>query len=313
MLSVIIPAFNEGENIKNTASVISKILDAENIPHEIVFVDDGSRDGTWDEILRCHEADARVRGVKFSRNFGKEGAIFAGLKSAKGECAVLIDCDLQHPPELIPQMYRLWEEGFEVVEGVKSSRGRESVMYKLFAKLFYGLMRSSSGINLDGASDFRLLDRKAIDALSDMPERMTFFRALSSWIGFRSTRIEFDVKPRAAGKTKWNFRRLFTFAVNSITSFTNLPIHLITAVGVVFGIFAVILGVQTLINYFLGRAQEGFSTVILLILIVGACVLVGVGVIGFYLSKIYEEIKFRPRYIISERTEDERGRGSDSE
>lgn len=301
MLSVIIPAYNEQENIKNTASVVSDILTEADIAYEIVFVDDGSKDATWEEICKCSAQDRRVRGVRFSRNFGKEGAIFAGLRAVSGECAVLIDCDLQHPPELIPKMYRMWESGAEVVEAIKASRGRESLLYKLFAKSFYKMMKSSSGINLDGASDFKLLDRRAVDALNEMPERMTFFRALSSWVGFRTEKIEFDVKPRAAGKTKWSFTKLFKFALNSITSFTNLPIHLITAVGVIFGIFAVIVGIQTLVNYFSGNAAEGFSTVILLILIVGACVLIGVGIIGFYLSKIYEEIKQRPRYIVSER------------
>lgn len=301
MLSVIIPAYNEQENIKNTAAVIAEILTAAEIAYEIIFVDDGSADGTWAQINAACDKDENVRGVRFSRNFGKEGAIFAGLKAAAGNCAVLIDCDLQHPPQLIPKMYAMWESGAEVVEAVKASRGRESLFYKLFAKSFYKIMKSSSGINLDGASDFRLLDRKVIDALNELPERMTFFRALSSWVGFRAEKIEFDVKPRAAGKTKWSFKKLFKFAVNSITSFTNLPIHLITLVGVIFGIFAAVLGVQTLVNYFCGNAAEGFSTVILLILIVGACVLVGIGVIGFYLSKIYEEIKQRPRYIVSER------------
>lgn len=301
MLSVIIPAYNEQENISNTSKVISGILDDARIEFEIIFVDDGSKDATWTEITSVSNVDPRVCGVRFSRNFGKEGAIFAGLRAARGDCAVLIDCDLQHPPELIPKMYRMWESGAEVVEAVKASRGREGLIYKMFAKSFYKMMKSSSGIDLDGASDFKLLDRRAVDALNEMPERLTFFRALSSWVGFRSEKIEFDVKPRAAGKTKWNFRKLFKFAVNSITSFTNLPIHIITVIGVIFGVFAVVLGVQTLINYFCGNALEGFSTVILLILIVGACVLIGIGIIGFYLSKIYEEIKQRPRYIVAER------------
>ena len=302
MLSVIIPAYNEQENIANTAEVISGILDAEEIEFEMIFADDGSKDGSWAEICRLNADDQRVRGLRFSRNFGKEGAIFAGLRAAEGDCAVLIDCDLQHPPELIPQMYRMWERGAEVVEARKSSRGRESLFYKLFAKGFYKLMRSSSGINLDGASDFKLLDRKAVNALNEMPERMTFFRALSGWVGFRTEHIEFDVKPRNAGKTKWNYKKLFIFGINSVTSFTNFPMHVITLIGVIFGIFAVLMGIQTLVNYFSGSAADGFTTVILLVLILGACLMIGIGIIGFYLSKIYEEIKRRPRYIISEYT-----------
>ncbi len=302
MLSVIIPSFNEHENIRRTAGTIAAILRNENIDYELIFVDDGSHDETWKEITDASLFDPNVRGIGFSRNFGKEGAIFAGLKNAAGDCAVVIDCDLQHPPELIPQMYRLWQGGAEVVEAVKASRGREGLLHKLFAKSFYKLMKSSSGINLDGASDFKLMDRKVINALNELPERITFFRALSSWVGFTTERVEFDVQPRAAGKSKFSMKSLFRFAVNNITSFTNLPIHLITWVGVLFGVLALILGIQTLVKYFCGTAAEGFSTVILLILITGACVMVGIGVIGYYLSKIYEEIKQRPRYIISRTT-----------
>lgn len=302
MLSVIIPSYNENENILNTASVIAGILTKESISYEILFVDDGSSDNTWAQICSASERDENVRGVGFSRNFGKEGAIFAGLKNSAGDCAVVIDCDLQHPPEIIPQMYRLWEGGAEVVEAVKRSRGKEGLMHRLFARSFYRMMKTSSGINLDGASDFKLMDRKVINALNELPERITFFRALSSWVGFTTERVEFDVQPRAAGKSKFSMKSLFRFALNNITSFTNVPIHLITWVGVIFGVMAVVLGIQTLVKYFCGQAAEGFSTVILLILITGACVLLGVGVIGYYLSKIYEEIKQRPRYIISRTT-----------
>lgn len=302
MLSVIIPSFNENENIRRTAGTIAGVLQNAGIEYELLFVDDGSRDSTWAEICAAHEADPCVRGLGFSRNFGKEGAIFAGLKNAAGDCAVVIDCDLQHPPELIPEMYSLWQGGAEVVEAVKRSRGREGLFHKLFARSFYKMMKSSSGINLDGASDFKLLDRKVINALNELPERITFFRALSSWVGFATERVEFDVQPRAAGKSKFSMKSLFRFALNNITSFTDVPIRLISWVGAVFGVMAVILGIQTLVKYFCGQAAEGFSTVILLILITGACVLLGVGVIGYYLSKIYEEIKQRPRYIISRRT-----------
>ncbi len=310
MLSVIIPSYNENENIRKTAAAVAEILRSEQIGYELIFVDDGSSDGTWGEITAAVEEDPNVRGIGFSRNFGKEGAIFAGLRSAQGDCAAVIDCDLQHPPELIPKMYRLWEGGAEVVEAVKASRGREGLFHRLFAKSFYKLMKSSSGINLDGASDFKLMDRRVINALNELPERITFFRALSSWVGFKTERVEFDVQPRAAGKSKFSMKNLFKFAVNSITSFTNVPIHIITWVGVLFGIMALILGVQTLARYFRGNAAEGFSTVILLILITGACVLVGIGVIGYYLSKIYEEIKHRPRYIISRTTGKNRGKDS---
>lgn len=299
MLSVIIPAYNEQENIEKTAETIYKILSENKIDCEIMFVDDGSRDKTWEIISRLSKENSSVRGLKFSRNFGKEGAIFAGLKACAGDAAVVIDCDLQHPPELIPEMVKLWENGAEVVEAVKASRGKESLIYKIFAKSFYRLMKNSADVNLDRASDYKLMDRKVIDALNDMPERLTFFRALSSWVGFNTAQIEFNVAPRNAGTTKWNFKKLAKFAINNITSFTNLPLQIVTGMGVLFLVFALIFGIQTLVNYFNGVSAEGFSTVILLILITGSFLMLGLGVIGYYMAKIYEEIKFRPRYIVS--------------
>ncbi len=299
MVSVIIPAYNEQENIEKTAQTIYKILSDNGTDCEIIFVDDGSKDNTWELISRLSKENSSVRGLKFSRNFGKEGAIFAGLKACDGDCAVVIDCDLQHPPELIPQMLSLWEQGFEVVEAVKASRGKEGFIYKTFAKTFYRLMKNSADVNLDRASDYKLMDRKVIDALNDMPERLTFFRALSSWVGFKTTQIEFNVAPRNAGTTKWNFKKLAKFAVNSITSFTNLPLQLITGMGIIFFIIAVIFGINTLVQYFQGVSAQGFPTVILLVLISGAFIMIGLGIIGYYMAKIYEEIKFRPRYIVS--------------
>ena len=304
MISVIIPAFNEQENIANTAKVIGEILDKTGEQYELLFVDDGSRDRTWEIIEDLADKNDSVRGLHFSRNFGKEGAIFAGLKSCLGDCAVVIDCDLQHPPELIPEMMKLHKQGFEVVEAVKASRGKEGLLYKMFAKSFYRIMKNSSDVDLDRASDYKLMDRKVINALNDMPERITFFRALSSWVGFRTTKIEFEVAPRNAGTSKWNFKKLLKFALNNITSFTNFPMQIITWLGVLFFLFAVVIIIQSLVNFFSGRSLEGFTTVYLLILLSASVIMIGLGIIGYYMSKIYEEIKFRPRYIISIDTKD---------
>jgi dolichol-phosphate mannosyltransferase len=300
MLSVIIPAYNEGENINIAADTISGLLVGGGIEHEIIFSDDGSADNTWEIIAAKSKTCKNVRGIRFSRNFGKEAAIFAGLEVAKGDCAVVIDCDLQHPPELIPQMYGLWKEGYEVVEARKANRGRESLLYKSFAKSFYRLMKSSSGLNLDGASDYKLLDRKVIDALNGMKERLTFFRALSAWVGFRTVQVEFRVQPRLHGKTKWSFKKLFKFAISSVTGFTNFPMHMMSVFGTLFLMLSVGLAVYTLVQFFTTEPPGGITTVILLLLIIGSLLMLGLGVIGYYLSKIYEEIKFRPRYIINE-------------
>jgi dolichol-phosphate mannosyltransferase len=197
-------------------------------------------------------------------------------------------------------MVKLWKQGFEAVEAVKRTRGKESLLYKLFAKLFYNAMKANSDLDLDRASDFKLLDRKVINALLEMPERLTFFRALSSWVGFRRTQLEFDVKPREKGKSKWSFRKLFKFAVSNLTSFTYFPMQLMTLTGVIFFVLALGIGINTLVQYFRGISAEGFTTVIMLILITGAFLMLGLGIIGYYISKIYEEIKLRPRFIITE-------------
>lgn len=312
MLSIIIPAYNEEENIENTAKVISDLMNENGIDCEIIFVDDGSKDRTWQLIDNLTKTNPAVRGLKFSRNFGKEGAIFAGLKACLGDCAAVIDCDLQHPPEVMIEMYNLWKQGYEVVEAVKADRGKESLLYKMFAKSFYRMMKNSANINLDRASDYKLMDRKVVDALNEMPERLTFFRALSSWVGFKTTQVEFVVAPRNAGTTKWSFKKLFKFALNNITSFTALPMQIITVTGVICVIGAIVLAIQTLVNFFCGNAADGFTTVILLLLIIGSVLMIGLGIVGYYISKIYEEIKFRPRYIVSIDTNERRKNNADN-
>ena len=299
MLSVVLPAYNEEKMIKKAASVIGSILQKEKIAYELVFVDDGSTDHTWQEIELTGKTDEHVNGLHFSRNFGKESAMMAGLANATGDCVVVMDCDLQHPPETIVEMYHLWQQGYEVVEGVKRSRGKESIFHKLSAGLFYKMISKAVKIDMSRASDFKLLNRRAVEALLQMPERNAFFRALSSWIGFRSTTVEFDVREREIGESKWSTKALIKYAVSNIVSFSAAPMKLLLFTGIFGLLLSVILGIQTLVNYFSGHAVEGFTTVILLILIMGSFILLGLGVIGYYISKIYEEVKCRPRYIIS--------------
>lgn len=309
MLSVVLPAYNEEKMIKKAAQTIGGILQKEKIEYEIVFVDDGSSDGTWQEIEKTEKLDDHVNGIHFSRNFGKESAMMAGLENAGGACCVVMDCDLQHPPQTIVEMYRLWQQGYEVVEGVKRTRGKESILHKMSAGLFYKIISRAVKIDMSRASDFKLMDRRAVDALLAMPERNAFFRALSSWIGFQSTTVEFDVQEREEGVSKWSTRSLIRYAISNIVSFSSTPMNMVGITGILGLLFAVILGIQTLVNYFSGHAVEGFTTVILLILIMGSFILMGLGIIGYYISKIYEEVKCRPRYIISKKI----GKGMNSE
>lgn len=299
LLSVILPAYNEEMMVERAGERLGQLLEGEKIKFELIFVDDGSKDATWSKIEEMAKRYKFIRGIHFSRNFGKEAAIFAGLAEAGGDCSVVMDCDLQHPPETVIEMYRRWEEGYEVVEGVKRSRGRESLGHKASAGLFYKIMTKATGIDMSRASDFKLLDKRAVAALLDMPERNAFFRALSSWIGFKTTTVKFDVQPREAGESKWSTWSLVKYAVTNIAAFSSVPLQMVTVAGVFMFIFAVIMAVESLVRYFGGHALEGFTTVILLLLIIGSLVMMSLGIIGYYISKIYEEVKGRPRYIIS--------------
>ena len=194
LISLVIPSFNEEENIDNTVNTLKTILGPEDFDYELIFVNDGSSDKTFDKILEASERDERVKGISFSRNFGKEAAIFAGLQAAVGDACVVIDCDLQHPPTLIHEMVMKWREGYEVVEGVKSSRGRESLFHRMCAGLFYRIMSRLIKIDMRSTSDYKLIDRKVVNVLLSLNERNTFFRALTFWVGFKSTKLEYDVE-----------------------------------------------------------------------------------------------------------------------
>ncbi len=299
MLSVILPAYNEEKMICTAAETIGAILRGEGIDYELIFVDDGSRDGTWSEIEKAHDSDACVTGLRFSRNFGKEAAMFAGLEAVRGDCAVLLDCDLQHPPEKIVEMYRLWEQGFEVVEGVKEDRGRESAMHRFAAHSFYSMISRAVGFNMADSSDFKLLDRKVVDTLNRMPERSVFFRALSYWVGFKKTTVSYCVRERTVGQSKWSTKSLVRYALTNITSFSSAPLHIVTVLGVITLIAAIVFGVISLAQKLSGVALEGFTTVILLQLFSSSVIMISLGIIGMYISKIYIETQHRPRYIVS--------------
>ena len=304
MLSIILPAYNEVKMINKVAGAIRQVLEKEDILYELIFVDDGSKDDTWLEIERAVKENPHIVGIHFSRNFGKESALFAGLVNASGECCAVMDCDLQHPPKALVEMYRLWEQGYEVVEGLKRSRGKEGVIHKASAAIFYKLISGTIKIDMSKASDFKLMDRQAVAALLSMPEKNAFFRALSSWIGYKTTSVEFDVQEREEGESKWSTWSLIKYAATNIVAFSAVPMQLVTIAGVFVFLMGIVLGIQSLYQYFSGHAVAGFTTVILLILIIGSIIMISLGIIGYYISKIYEEVKGRPRYLISRKIGD---------
>ena len=300
MISIIIPSYNEEQLIQNTSEVVSDIMNQNNILFEILFVDDGSKDGTWKQILTLSKNNSNIHGIHFSRNFGKEAAIYAGMQYAKGDCCVVMDCDLQHPPIKIVEMYRLWEQGYEVVEAVKEDRGEESGIHRFMANLFYKIISKINYIDMMNASDFKLLDRKVMLVLLNMKERNSFFRALSSWVGFKTIQVPFKVAEREAGESKWSTKALVKYAILNITSFSSAPMQIVTICGFIMLIISFVFGINSIVQYVTGKALGGFTTVILLQLFSSSIIMICLGIIGFYIAQIYEEIKGRPKFIVSE-------------
>ena len=299
MLSVIVPAYNEELSVERAYYTISKILREADIDNEIIFVDDGSTDATYEKLKQLAEKEKNICGLHFSRNFGKEAAISAGLASAAGDCVVVIDCDLQHPPEKIVEMYRLWQSGYEIVEGIKSTRGKESKVHGFAAKKFYSIISSLVGFDMSNASDFKLLDRKVVDILNRMPERKGFFRATSFWVGFNKTSVEFDVKERLEGESKWSAVGLMKYAISNISAYSTAPMQIVTILGFVMLVITAFVSVWALVDKIRGIALEGMTTVIIILLFIGSIMMISLGVIGYYVARIYDEIKGRPKYIIS--------------
>ena len=299
MLSVIIPAYNEELSVERAYYTISSILEKDHIDNEIIFVDDGSTDATYKKIKNLADKEKNIHGLHFSRNFGKEAAISAGLASAEGDAVVVIDCDLQHPPEKIVEMYRLWQEGYEIVEGIKKTRGKESKIHGFAAKGFYSIISSVVGFDMSNASDFKLLDRRVVDILNRIPERTGFFRAISFWVGFHKTTVEFEVNERLEGESKWSAVGLLKYAVSNISAYSTAPMQIVTALGVMMLIITAIFGVWALIDKIRGIALEGMTTVIIILIFIGSIIMISLGVIGYYVARIYDEIKGRPKYIIS--------------
>src|SRR5262245_23669209 len=303
-ISVLMPLYCESAHIHDVLIDVRTAMASADVSYEIVLVDDGSPDNTWKVISEEARSSSRIRAIKLSRNFGKESALCAGLEVARGDAVIVMDGDGQHPPSLLPQMISLWREtGAEIVEARKITRGKESLLDKLSAGLFYLIWNKLSGFELRGASDFKLMNRRSIEALLQMDERAVFFRGMTAWLGFDRVEIPFEVAQRAGGRSGWSFLRRLRLALTGISAFSTLPLQLITFFGVIFLIFAFALGVETLLVFLSGRAFSGFTTVIFLLLLIGSCLMISLGIIGEYLARIYEEVKRRPRYVITQLVE----------
>lgn len=300
-ISVVVPVWNEAPHVRRTLRTIADYVSQSTGSFELIVIDDGSTDETWSEIIRAFTEISQLEGIRLSRNFGKERALCAGLDQARGQAVIIMDGDLQHPPELIPEMIHQWHMGAKIVEGVKKSRGQESKGYRLGTGLFYKLIRLLARYDLHQASDFKLLDRQVVEYWNKMPERNTFFRGMTAWLGFPGVALEFDVAPRAEGQTSWRLAALIKLALNAVVSFTSWPLRLVTIGGAILFAGAVGLGIQTLYMKLTGMAVAGFSTVILLLLGMNSMIMLGIGIVGEYIAAIYNEVKGRPRYVVSQK------------
>ncbi len=301
-ISLLIPCYNEKNSLPLLYPELLKLMDAnKQYEWELMFVNDGSTDGTIDTLRQLRQQDPRVNYVDLSRNFGKEMAMLAGFDYVSGECMIIIDADLQDPPALIPEMIKWWEEGYEDVYARRKSRGKESWLRKFLSLRFYKLLQSSSRFDvLQNVGDFRLLDRCCINALKKMRESERYTKGMYSWIGFKKKEILFDRGDRVAGKSGWNYKQLFSLAVDGITSFTNLPLRISTVIGFIISLMAFIYMMVVFVKALVwGDPVRGYPSLVMLILFLGGIQLLSLGVIGEYIGRIYNETKNRPGYIVS--------------
>ena len=300
MVSVVSPAHNEEEGIAHTIDVISSILQANSLEYEIIVVDDGSNDLTYQEIYKISKRRKEVKGLLFSRNFGKESALLAGLKVSIGDAVVTIDADLQHSPILIPEMIKKWQKGAKIVHAVKRYRPYDNLFVRWRAAVFNIVLSKISGVDINNSTDYKLLDRSAVDIIVfELKERRRFYRGLSSWIGFEQAEILFDIEPRKDGHGKWTLFSLIDLATTATTSFTSAPLRIVTFLGFMTLFFAFAVSAEALWSRYRGMAVSGFATIEITILLIGSFIMISLGIIGEYIAKIYDELKDRPIFLIS--------------
>lgn len=302
LLSFVIPVYNEAECVRLLhGRVLAAVQDC-GVRPQFVYVNDGSSDDSMNELRRIVAEHDDVTVVSLSRNFGKEVALTAGLDHARGDAVVVLDADLQDPPSLIPKMIGLWRAGYDIVYGKRISRRGEGPIKMATSFLFYRLMRRMSNVWIpEDTGDFRLLSRRALDAVLSMKERHRFMKGLFSWVGFRQIAVEYAREPRAAGRTKWNYWRLWNFAVEGVTSFTTVPLRVVSYFGLTVSLVAVIYAIVVLYKALrFGDPVKGYPSMMIIILLLGGVQLMGIGVVGEYLGRTYEESKQRPLYLVEE-------------
>ncbi len=302
-LSVVIPVFNEERGLPALLARLRPVLEGTGAAWDVIFVDDGSMDGTWAQLKAAHDADPRIKAIALSRNFGKEIAVTAGLRTATGDATVLMDADLQHPPEIIPALLDGWRSGHDIVYGARTDREADSPLRRAFSGVYYTLFRSLSGTKLhENGGDFRLFSRRALTAFNRLGERARFNKGLYAWIGYSVMAVPFDVPERSdGGSSKWSLRRLARFAIDGLASFSTLPLRVWSVLGLAVSLFAfgyILLFLAKTALF--GVDQRGFPTLVISIMFFSGIQLISLGVIGEYLGRIYEEVKGRPLYLVAD-------------
>lgn len=297
--SIIIPVYNEFSDIASNLRTIQSHCNAKSISFEFICIDDGSRDGTADKLKSLSGEDPRIKPVIFSRNFGKEAAIEAGLAASKGDFCIVMDSDLQHPPKLIPRMIDFWQSGHLLVEGMKEDRSNDGPLKKLTAKIFYWLLNKFSGINIEGHTDFKLLDRSIVKFYLHIRERHKFFRGLIEWTKIPSAKIPFEVPPRSGdSKSKWSMLKLVKYSFINIASFSYAPLILLGWIGFFVSGASALFGIFSFVKWALGESLPGFTTIIILASFFGGFLLLNIGILAYYISIILDEVRHRPPYYI---------------
>ncbi|HNW97945.1 MAG TPA: glycosyltransferase family 2 protein [Bacteroidales bacterium] len=303
LISIVIPAFNEEQNIIALYNELISVLQKISFRYEIIFVDDGSRDNTFNEIKKIAEKDKCVSGISLSRNFGHQVAIMAGLQQAKGDLVIMMDADLQHPPDAIPLMIEEQEKGFDIVNTKRIDAKGTALTKKTTSKLFYNLLNKLSDVRIEpAAADFRLMTRKAVDAFLRLEERDRFTRGLISWMGFKQTVIEYQASARFAGKSKYTVKKMFRFGMDGITSFSSKPLRISFYIGFIVFLIGLAYSVYAIIEYILNKTVPGWTSMLVSVLIIGGIQLLSIGIVGEYIARIFNEAKRRPLYFVKDRT-----------
>jgi dolichol-phosphate mannosyltransferase len=298
----VIPIYNEEDNILPLYQRLMKVLSSLDVSYEILFVDDGSTDGSAAQICELHRQNSQVAMVRFSRNFGHQAAVMAGLEHSRGDCVITLDGDLQHPPELLPQLIERWREGYDVVYTIRQVAKDTGWFKKVTSRLFYKLVNRLARVQIpEGASDFRLLDRRVVDTLKSLKEQDLFFRGLVPWMGFKQVGLSYQAEPRHAGVSKYSMAKMLGFAVSGVTDFSSVPLHLATFMGIAVAGLSFLYGTYVVLAWiFTDRVIAGWPSVIVSVLFLGGVQLISIGIIGEYIGRIFNEVKGRPRYIIQE-------------